>query len=131
MSTCCTHVHAQLSPAFIEDRMPMKQRLTLQTESDSLLTIDLRIATTACGHADGRRAAPAGAAAEDGGSLSSQDGIEDGDVAVRLLSPAAEVPRDEDFEADFAALMETHQASTYHNAQCYVTMHPNPANCCL
>ncbi len=66
------------------------------------------------GHADGKRAAPAGAAAEDGGSLSSQDGVEDGDVAVRLLSPAAEVPVDEDFEADFAALMEAHQASIHH-----------------
>ena len=72
------------------------------------------------GHADGKRAAPAGAAAEDGGSLSSQDGIEDGDVAVRLLSPAAEVPVDEDFEADFAALMEAHQASTCHPAACFV-----------
>ena len=62
-------------------------------------------------HADGKRAAPVGAVTEDAGSLSSQDGLEDGDVAVRLLSPAADVPVDEDFEADFAALMQTHQAS--------------------
>jgi hypothetical protein len=31
-------------------------------------------------------------------------------VAVRLLSPAPEAPVDELFEAEFAALMETHQA---------------------
>ena len=60
--------------------------------------------------ADGKRAAPDNAVAQDAGSLSSQDGFGDDDVAVRLLSPAAEVPIDEEFEADFAALMETHQA---------------------
>ena len=60
--------------------------------------------------ADGKRAAPACAEANDAGSLSSQDGHEDGDVAVRLLSPAVEAPVDEEFEADFAALMDAHQA---------------------
>lgn len=63
-------------------------------------------------HADGKRAAPDSAVAQDAGSLSSQERLEEGDVAVRLLSPAAEAPVDEEFEADFAALMEAHQAST-------------------
>ena len=59
--------------------------------------------------ADGRREAPDDAVAEDAGSRSSQGGLEEDDVAVRLLSPAAEAPVDELFEAEFAALMETHQ----------------------
>ena len=69
--------------------------------------------------------------AEDGGSLSSQEGLEDGDVAVRLLSPAAEAPVDEDFEADFAALMEAHQVNAYHPAVSVVRYAPETCQCLL